>query len=176
LDSDIRKLARHWSRDNPDEWEDLAQEARLDISLELRYNPNAPRTYLFRRAKHEILDYRKRGKSVDGKLDQTYKRQHVWDLVSLSRDPKHVFADGNSPCFRRYQRHPVEEEALGRLAYQELREMLTQVEDSYLSLRLQGYSRTESTSILGLRPYQSRRVVSSIRVKARSVFDPHGYR
>lgn len=176
LDSDIRRLAKHWSRDNPDEWEDLAQEARLAVALELRYNRDAPRTYLFRRAKHEILDYRKRGKSVDSKLDKTYKRQHVWDLVRLNTHPTQVFIDNGSLYFRRHQPSSVEDEAVGRLAYQELRDILTPVEDSYLSLGLQGYSRTEATALLGLRPYQSRKVLSSIRVKARSVFDPHDYR
>ena len=55
-EEDIKKLAKAWARDSPDDWEDLAQEARMGIAQELRNNPNSPRHYLFRRAKHEILD------------------------------------------------------------------------------------------------------------------------
>ena len=31
LDPEIKQLAMRWSRDSPDDWEDLAQEARLGI-------------------------------------------------------------------------------------------------------------------------------------------------
>ena len=61
-----------WSKDSMDDWEDLAQEARLSIYQELKHKPDSPRAHLFQRAKHEILDYRKKGKSVDGRLHKSF--------------------------------------------------------------------------------------------------------
>lgn len=121
LDSDIRKLAKRWSRDNPDGWEDLAQEARLGVVQELQERPASPRTHLFRHAKHEILDYRKRGKSVDGKLDKTYKRQFVWDLASMDADPGHILGQASSRYPRAWQNNPIEDLALANVSYSELR-------------------------------------------------------
>ena len=47
LDPDIKKLAKHWARDCPYDWEDLAQEARVAIYLELKAKPASPRNHLF---------------------------------------------------------------------------------------------------------------------------------
>lgn len=170
LDSNIRKLARGWSRDCPDAWEDLAQEARLGIYQELKEKPDSPRHHLFRRAKHEILDYRKRGKSVDGKLDKTYKREQVWDLASLDANPRGILAANSSLYFRPHQLRPVEDTALARVSYGELRGSLTEMEDQYLSLRLQGYNNTEASTLLGLTLYRVRWLREEIKRKARKVF------
>ena len=43
LEPDIKKLAMRWSKDSLDDWEDLAQEARLAIYQELRNRPDSPR-------------------------------------------------------------------------------------------------------------------------------------
>ena len=144
LDPDIRALARTWSRDHPDAREDLAQEVRLAIHRELLANPNSPRNHLFQRARHIIIDYRKRGKSVDGKLNRTHRRNQVWRLASLDADP------GAARAVQSRQPRPVEDLALARVAYGELRERLTEQQAQYLALRLQGYPGTEVDCLLGL--------------------------
>lgn len=174
-DDDIRKLARAWSRDSPDHWEDLAQEARLGIYQELREKPNSPRHHLFRRAKHEILDYRKRGKSVDGKLDKTYKRDKVWHLAIMDADPGHVLSQTSSLHYRSRDRRPVEELAVSNLTYWELSKKLTDTEEQYLSLKLQGYNKKESRILLGLTPHQEVQLCDSLREKAKAVFSVNGY-
>lgn len=166
LDPDIQNLAKRWARDCPDAWEDLAQEARLAIYLELKEKPACPRNHLFRRAKHEILDYRKKGKSVDGKLDKTYKRKHIWGLASLDADPVVVVAASSNLYFKPHQLRPVEDLALTRVAYAELRSRLTEQQRQYLSLRLQGYNRREADVLLGLSPRQGERLRDEIRKEA----------
>jgi len=175
LESDIRKLAKNWSRDRPDAWEDLAQEARLGIFQELREKPDSPHTHLFRRAKQEILDYRKRGKSVDGKLDKTYKRQFVWDLASLDADPTYILGQTSSRYPRPWNQNPVEELAIANVSYSELRSKLSAAEDRYLSLKLQGYTKTEARTLLGLNRHQENRLVDSLREKAKEVLGLDGY-
>ncbi len=144
LDKGIKALARTWARDNPDVWEDLAQEARLAIYLELKENPESPRTHLFQRARHVILDYRKKGRSVDGKLHRTFGRPHVWMLASLDGGPRAPLA------IRSGQASPVEDLALARVVYGELRERLSGQQPQYLALRIQGYQGREVDYLLGL--------------------------
>jgi DNA-directed RNA polymerase specialized sigma24 family protein len=77
LEPDIQRMVRHWSWDCPDSWEDLAQEARLAIYLQLKQDPETPRNHLMQHAKSAILHYRQRGRSVDGKLNRIARRSHV---------------------------------------------------------------------------------------------------
>ena len=150
LDAEIRDLAKRWARDCPDAWEDLAQIARVAIYLKLKVKPASPRPHLFRRAKHEILDYRKTGKSVDGKLDKAYRRTHIWELASLDADPVVVVAASSNLYFKPHQLRPVEDLAVTRVAYEELRSRLTEQQRQYLALRLQGYKQREAEVLLGL--------------------------
>ena len=166
LDPEIQKLAKHWARECPDDWEDLAQEARVAIYLELKAKPASPRTHLFRQAKHEILDYRKMGKSVDGKLHKTYKRTHIWGLVSLDADPVAVVAANSTLYFKPHQLRPVEDLAVTRVAYEELRDRLTEQQRQCLSLRLQGYKQRETDVLLGLSHRRGARLRDEIRKAA----------
>jgi DNA-directed RNA polymerase specialized sigma24 family protein len=181
LEPEIRKLAKHWSRDCPDNWEDLAQIARVAIYLELKEKPESPRTHLFRQAKHEILDYRKMGKSVDGKLDKTYKRKHIWGMVSLDAedsapiaigvgaDPVVVVAARSNLYFKPHQLRPVEDLALTRVAFEELRGRLTEQQRQYLALRLQGYKQREAEVLLGLSPRRGACLRDEVRKEAGNV-------
>jgi DNA-directed RNA polymerase specialized sigma24 family protein len=168
LDPEIQKLAKRWSRDCPDVWEDLAQVARVAVYLELKAKPASPRTHLFRQAKHEILNYRKLGKSVDGKLDKTYRRQFVWALASLDA-PDAVVADRSNLYFKPHQLRPVEDLALTLVAYGELRARLTAQQGQYLSLRLQGYSVREADVLLRVTRGQGGRLRDEIREEAGNV-------
>ena len=180
LDPEIQKLAKHWSRECPDNWEDLAQIARVAIYLELKVKPASPRTHLFRQAKHEILDYRKMGKSVDGKLDKTCRRTHIWEMVSLDAegsvrlrrigdDPVVVIAARSNLYFKPHQFRPVEDLALTRVAYGELRGRLTEQQHQYLSLRLQGYKKREAEVLLGLSAKRGACLRDQVREEAGSV-------
>jgi DNA-directed RNA polymerase specialized sigma24 family protein len=177
LDPEIQKLAKHWSRDCPDNWEDLAQIARVAIYLELKAKPASPRTHLFRQAKHEILDYRKMGKSVDGKLDKTYKRRHIWEMISLDAegsafigaDPVVVVVERSNLYFKPHQLRPVEDLALTRVAYEELRGRLTEQQRQYLALRLQGYKQREADVLLGLSPRRGACLRDEVKKEAGNV-------
>ena len=153
-------MARTWARDDPDVWEDLAQEGRVAIYLELRANPDSPDAHLFQKAKHVILDYRKQGKSVDGKLHRTFGRPHVWILASLDATPKVVL------IFRSCWANPVQDQALARVTYDELRERLTGQQAQYLALLLRGYQSKEVDSMLGLRKGQGFYLRKKIRKAA----------
>jgi DNA-directed RNA polymerase specialized sigma24 family protein len=165
LDPEIQKLAKRWARDCPDAWEDLAQEARLAVYLELKAKPASPRTHLFRQAKHKILNYRKLGKSVDGKLDKTYGRQRVWPLVSLDA-PDAVVADRSNLYFKPHQLKPVEDLALTLVAYAELKGRLTAQQGQYLSLKLQGYNAREADVLLRVTRGQGQRLRDEIKEEA----------
>jgi len=172
LDAEVQQMARHWAKDCPDAWEDLAQEARLAIYLELKVNPAAPRSHLFQRAKHEILDYRKKGKSVDGKLHRTFKRPFVWPLVSL--DAPGVLADNSSLYFRSHQLSPVEEVVLARWAHSVMRARLSETADQYLCLKLHGYSWREAEILLGLTLSQGQWLREEIKREAKDTFGEKG--
>jgi DNA-directed RNA polymerase specialized sigma24 family protein len=135
LEADIQRMARRWARDCPDDWEDLAQEARLAIYQQLKQDPETPRSHLMQHAKSQIVDYRELGKSVDGKLDRTYHRTTVWRLASLDASPEVVGAEYSGLYFRSHRLRPVEDLALDRVTYGELRQRLTGQQAQYLSLR-----------------------------------------
>ncbi len=178
LEPDIQRLAKCWALDDPDAWEDLAQEARIGIIQELRENPDSPRSHLFGRAKRAILDYRRRGYSVDGKLNKNHRRRFVWSLVSLDADPDQSarggLGDGGSLYFKPWQENPVEALAVARVTYGELRATLSGLENQYLSLKLQGYLVKESITLLGLSDKRHRGLLSSLRAKAREAFSLNG--
>ena len=173
LDPDIQRLAKHWARNCPDDWEDLAQEARLGVYQKLKENPACPRHHLFHHAKSKILDYRKKGASVDGKLHQTHRRSHVWELVSLDANPAGVSAQNSSlyskPHQPRHQPRPVEDQAVTWVAYGELRERLTDQQRQYLSMRLQGYECREADIALGLSRTQGERLRIKVQRQAEHV-------
>ena len=171
LDGDIKNLAKHWARDCPEAWEDLAQEARLAIYQKLKENPACPRKHLFHHAKYRILEYRSKGYSVDGKLHRTHRRSHVWELVSLDDNPEEVFAENNSLHFTPHQLRPVEDLALTRVAYGELRGRLTEQQGQYLSLRLQGYKKREAEVLLGLSAKRGARLREAIRKEAANTLE-----
>ena len=169
LEPEIKKLAMRWSKDSPDDWEDLAQEARLAIYQELKDKPDSPRRHLFRRAKHEILDARKKGKSVDGRRHKTFKRRFVWALVSLDVDLDGALTAEASLYFHTWQTSPVEDMAITKVVCGELQRLLTTIENSYLSLLLQGYRHLEANALLGLNAVEGYSVRRSIREKARDI-------
>jgi len=170
LDPEIRDLAKHWSRDCPDTWEDLAQEVRLAVYQKLKEQPDSPHNHLFQVAKRTIVDYRRKGKSVDGRLYKTFKRQFVWLLVSLDA-PDAVVADRSNLYFKPHQLRPVEDLAVTLVAYEELKGRLTEQQGRYLSLKLQGFKCREADRLLGVIRQQGERLRREIKEEAGNVLE-----
>ncbi len=169
LEPDIQKLARRWSMDHPDDWEDQAQEVRLAIYQKLEEEPDSPRNYLFQVAKRALIDYRRKGKSVDGKLHRDYGRRYVWLLVTLDGDPEVVPAEYSGLYVRPHQLRPVEDLALAEVVYGELVGRLTGPQARYLALRLQGLSFREVHALMGMTEWQGRGLRAGIKRQAREV-------
>ena len=79
----IHSLAGRWTRDRRDLREDLEQEAMLAIWL--KGETQAPLDHQLQTARHRMLSVRKLGKSVDGKLDATYKRSTRYIVLSMEQ-------------------------------------------------------------------------------------------
>lgn len=172
LEPDIQKLARRWARDCPGDWEDLAQEAWMSIYLELVETPDRPSEYLFRVAQHEIQDYRRRGKSVDGKRHRSFNRSTVWVLVSLDAGADVVPAEYSGLYFKPHQLRPVEDLVLDQLTCEELVRRLTGQQAQYLSLLLQGYSCRQVDALMGVKPWRGERLRKEIQRQTRDFLQP----
>lgn len=169
LEPDIRKMVRHWSWDCPESWEDLAQEARLAIYLQLKQDPETPRSHLMQHAKCAILRYRQRGRSVDGKLNRMARRSHVWKMVSLDADPGIELIDDGSPYFRAHQLTPVEDLVLDKVTYQEMTRRLSEQQAQYLALKLQGYASRQIVAMMGMTQWGGHRLREEIKRQARDI-------
>ena len=153
----VRYIAWRWSRDRPDYLEDLYQEGLLAIWL--RGETQAPLNHQLRTAQNRVLSVRKLGRSVDGKLDRSYRRPRPWGVIFLDGfDPP---GPGGSW---------VEEQALGRIALQELMALLERHEIETLSLIYQGFTPAEVARRLQLRRSEVYRTIEGIREKLRSSF------
>lgn len=172
LEPDVRRLARRWCRDRPDAADDLTQVARVAVWRLLWERPDAPVPHLIKKAKEAILVERKRGCSVDGRLDPVTGRQTRWLIESLDaprldgQEPlAEALASGPVRAHNLWE-SPVEEEALGRVLYQTLRELLTPREDALLSLLLLGYEPKGAGAHLKLTKQQAYRTRQTIQRKA----------
>ena len=166
LEPDIKRMARRWSWNCPDDREDLAQEARLAIYQQLKQDPETPRSHLMQHAKNGILHYRQRGRSVDGKLYPTARRSHVWEIVSLDADPGMELIDDGSPYFRAHQLRPVEDLALDRETYKEITRRLSEQQAQYLALKLQGYASRQIVELMGMTQWGGHCLRQQIRRQA----------
>jgi hypothetical protein len=116
--------------------EDLAQEGREAAIRLLRAEPHCPASHLVVKAKYAISQYRKRGSSVDGKLDARSRARHyhLLSLEELSFDdgllPEEVISDPQGPS------RPTEEKACINILYASLRDSLSAEENQVLTLRL----------------------------------------
>ncbi|MDP3065063.1 MAG: sigma factor [Chloroflexota bacterium] len=175
LEPDIKRLARRWCRDRPAAAEDLAQVARLAMWLMLKERPDAPVSHLMCKAKEDILDERKRGHSVDGRLDPVTRRSFRWLIESLDAprlDGQEPLADAleSGPVHAHNPwESPVEAEAVGRVLYHTLREDLTPREDALLTLLLIGYGPKGAGALLELTKQQAFRSQQAIQRKAIAV-------
>ena len=129
--------------------EDLAQEGREAAIRRLRAEPNCPTSHLVVKAKYAISHYRKRGSSVDGKLDarSRNKHYHILSLEELVFDDgllrEEAISDPRGPI------RPTEEEACINILFANLREGSSAEENQGLTLRLMGIPWQKVGEILG---------------------------
>lgn len=169
LEPRVRHLAWRWSRDAPNAREDLEQVARLAIWKELLREPDAPVQHLLAEAKDAISDERKRGSSVDGRLNPTTRRKRRYLAESMDapgpRDLPPIsetLASGPLHAHNLWE-SPVEAEALGHLLYEALLPVLTETQNALLALILAGYQCKEAGRLLGMTKQQAWVVRQSIQ-------------
>jgi hypothetical protein len=132
--------------------EDLAQEGREAAIIQLRAEPNCPASHLVVKAKDAISQYRRRGLSVDGKLDARSRTKHyhilsVEELVFDDGQPREeVIADPRGTS------RPTEEEACINILFASLRDNLSAEENQLLTLRLMDIPWQRVGEILGQEP------------------------
>lgn len=172
----IRDAARHCgSRFRRElDFEDMVQEATIEVWRKLKDYPTAPIGYIWQVAYRAALHSLRRGKSVDrpitcGKI--------VYQVVSLEaliegKDGRDTVEDALARRKRRGEiPKPTEEAAVARIMWQELWEYLTPRQRQVLDLRLQEYSEQEAATVLGISQAQAHRHVAAIRIKASAVWD-----
>jgi hypothetical protein len=141
-----------YSRTVPDQKEDIAQVAREAVIRQLRTAPDCPISHLKVRAKSAILNYRKVGSSVDGKLDESDRARH-YDTLSLDApisendDTRWEEVLGDNVHYS--AERSTEEQALNRVWLADLRSRLSELENQVLKMRLQGVSWQNITRSLG---------------------------
>jgi DNA-directed RNA polymerase specialized sigma24 family protein len=159
----IHALAGRWTRDRWDVREDLEQEALLAIWL--KGETKAPLSHQLQTAQHRMLSVRKLGKSVDGKLDYTYRRPRAYLVSSLEQDGiqkgDHTFPFQDilpDPC-------RVEEYVMAKLTALEILATLEPDERQCLALLCQGFTLVEVASRFQ-KPYSAvRNTVGGIQKK-----------
>jgi len=137
----VRAMARRWSLDRPDLREDLEQEGLLAIWM--KGMTDAPLNYQMQTAKHRMLSVRKLGRSVDGKLDATYKRARTYIVYSMER--KAILVGDNSLSLKDLlpSAFRVEEHIVSKLTLLELLSVLEPAELECVTLLCLGYTLRE---------------------------------
>lgn len=166
-----RSLARRWANGAPDAVDDLAQIAWVAIWQMLEEHPDAPRSHLARRAAGRILNERRRGTSVDRRLNPARGRSKAWAVESLEDAGDAL--DRSHPGRHDPWSSPTEEDAVGRLFYQELRRTLSPKEDIYLSLLLMGFQHRDIGRLLELNGRQVSYFQGALRRKTLALLDGH---
>ena len=169
LERRVRYLAWSWSRDTPAAQEDLEQVARLAIWEELRRRPDAPDPHLLATAKEAIWRERLRGKSVDGRLNPAARRPHRYATFSLDAPRPHdgpaleeMLASGPVHAHDPWE-SPTEGEAIGRVLFEQLRRLLTETQEAWLTLVICGYQSQQAGQLLGMTKQQAYIVRLSIQ-------------
>ena len=138
LRQSVHALAGRWTKDRRDAREDLEQEALLAIWL--KGETGAPLDHQLRTAQNRMLSVRKLGRSVDGKLDATYRRPAAYAVLSIEQqgigtgDHLLPFHDLLPSPFR------VEEYVVEKLTCQEILQYLHPEERYCVLLLCQGFT------------------------------------
>lgn len=147
----IKWRARIMAFGDPAIANDLAQEARLFVWKKLQENPDLPFSFICQLAKEAVYKYRRRGFSVDRLFLERRKRHYYF--VSYEKIDDWLPLSGRS----------MEDVILRRLILNAFWERLTPVEQTYLELRVAGYSQTEIQQKLGFNLYYQNKLRHTIR-------------
>jgi RNA polymerase sigma factor (sigma-70 family) len=166
----IQRKARQFSTADPMLAEDLAQEEREAVIRRLRQAPDCPESHLVVQARSAIYRYRRRGSSVDGKLDACSRLRH-YQVFSLEepiadngRLQEEAIGDPQGP------RRPTEEQACINILFASLRDSLSAEENQVLTLRLMGISWREVGETLGQGESEISKIQERITTTARVIW------
>lgn len=168
VEENIRKQATTtaYRAGRPDVAEDLEQEARIRAWQEAENGETNPQ-HLLADTKQEISGVARGGTDVDGRLWESYERQHVWRILSTDYP-----MDGSGTPFGEIlldDRVSVEEQVVGVILLEDISRVLTDEEFLILGQRLQGYYQREiAENIQVTDRYVVRRRVRRIQEKAAS--------
>lgn len=163
--NDVERFVRGWAyrfaNGDPMLAEDLMQEARVAVSDRLQEDPECPESHLMVKIKEAIYKYRRRGSSVDGKLNPNGRDRHYYTFslqepISDENDLKEEIVGGS-----RQGKRPTETQAVTSALIAQLRESLSTDEDRVFALRLTETSWGEIGEILD----QAERDVYQIRIR-----------
>ena len=143
-------LAWRWSMGQVDYLDDLYQEGLLAIWL--KGETQAPINHQLRTAQNRMLSVRKLGRSVDGKLDRSYRRPRPWPMVSLDRMSGHIAS-----------RSRIEEHVVDLLTVLEMMSLLDPQRRRCLALLYQGFTLAEVAGQLQKSRAEVDKIVSDIR-------------
>ena len=140
----VKSRAKRYAFGDPMLAEDLAQEARGAVLNELKANPDCPDSHLMVQVKNGISKYRRRGKSVDGKLDpdNRTKNYETLSLQGWRNDEDEVLEE--TLVDHRNGPRPTEEWACTNVLYGAFSETLSAEEKEVLSYRLEDSTTTWS--------------------------------
>ena len=129
--------------------EDLAQEGREAVIRRLRADPDCPTSHLVLKAREAIYRYRRRGSSVDGKLNPK-GRARQYQIVDLETpigedgwSLAEALAEPQAPARWTEQRASI------NILLDDLRDRLSATENQVLTLRLMAVPWPEVRQILG---------------------------
>ena len=151
----IQFKATNLSMGDPMLAEDLAQQAREAVIRRLREYPDCPYSHLVNKARDAILNYRKKGQSVDRPYQG--KRARQYQITSLDVPiASRANPSARATALGEFLNHPnqpkrlTEERAITRVLFDTVRDQLSSRGNSALMLRLNGYSWREIRQALNL--------------------------
>ncbi len=163
LQDRVYRLAGRWSRDRREVRQDLYQEGMLAIWT--KGETEAPLDHQLRTAKNRMLSVRKLGKSVDGKLDATYKRSTRYAVLSMEQqgvgrgDDLLPFQDLLPSSCR------VEDYVVAKLTVLEVLSVLEPEQRHCVLLLCQGFTMREVATGKGCTPARVKRCLADVREK-----------
>ena len=158
-------MARRWSRDDYSQADDLYQEGMLAIWL--KNDTQAPWSHQLRTAQNRMLSVRKLGKSVDGKLNRTYKRGNPYLVLPLDGEGVMLHEEPDSPEEPVPDPLNLEEQVIAKLIVLEIISLLTPRQRDLVELLYLGFTQKEIAAIEGVGYWAVQKRFARVKAKAR---------
>jgi DNA-directed RNA polymerase specialized sigma24 family protein len=137
----------------PDVIDDLYQEGLLAIWL--RDETHSPINHQLRTAQDRMIDVRKRGRSVDGRMNPSSARARRWLILPLDRT---MYGAG-------HRSRTVEAYVVDKITVEEILALLTLPERECLGLVYQGFTQPEIARRTGYSQRRIQRMMRAMREK-----------